>query len=202
MQTARQGLLITISGPSGAGKGTVLKRFFEMRPDCMPSVSATTRKPREGEIDGVNYYFISQDTFEKWVEEDRFIEWDSHFSASYGTPRRFVEEQRGLGRHVILEIDVKGSAAIAEKFPDSVSIFLVPPSRKVLEDRLRGRGTETDEQIAGRLARADMELQYMDHCKYTVINDTIEEAARNLSAIVDAEMSSTARIKADKAIDF
>ncbi|MGM9998292.1 MAG: guanylate kinase [Candidatus Bruticola sp.] len=190
----RPGLLLVISGPSGAGKGTVVSRILAKRQDCALSVSCTTRKPRVGEQDGINYYFISSETFNEWVNQDKFLEWDSHFSACYGTPKEFVEQKRREGKHIILEIDVKGGLEVMRKSDDCVSIFLAPPSWKVLEERLCGRGTESSEQVAERLLRARTEMKHMDQYKYTVINDDIDEAVNALNSIIEAEMALTPRV--------
>ncbi len=196
----RQGLLLIVSGPSGAGKGTVVSRLLEKRSDCILSVSCTTRQPRVGEIDGVNYHFISLETFNEWVNQNKFLEWDNHFSACYGTPKEFVEQKRREGKHVILEIDVKGGAEVMRQAPDCVSIFLAPPSWEVLEERLRGRGTESSEQLAGRLLRARTEMKNMDKYKYTVINEDIDEAVESFNAIIEAEMALTSRVDLDLGI--
>ena len=194
METKNSGLLIIFSGPSGAGKGTVLQRLFELRSDCVCSVSCTTRAPRPGEVDGVNYHFISTETFDNWVERDKFIEWDRHFSASYVTPKEFVEEQLHSGKHVFLEIDVNGGQNVMRKIPGCLSIFLMPPSWEILEDRLKGRGTETAEQLEKRFSRARFELDNRQHYAYTVINDDVDRAAQLISSIIDAEMARTQRV--------
>lgn len=189
------GLLVIVSGPSGAGKGTVLQELFAKRADCVSSVSATTRQPREGEVDGVNYYFLSPETFEQWIEEDRFIEWVQVFKNRYGTPKEFVVAKQNEGFNVILEIDVQGGVKVMEKIPDSVSIFLTPPSMSTLEKRLRNRGTETEEQITLRLSEARRELAARKHYKYTVINDTVESAVEDIISILNAENCLTHRVK-------
>lgn len=202
MSQNRPGLLIVVSGPSGAGKGTILGRLFQTRQDCVYSISATTRKPRPGEVDGKNYFFISLTEFNKWIEEGRFVEWAQTFSSYYGTPRSFVEEQRALGKHVILEIDVKGGLEVMKKVPDCVSVFLSPPSWEVLEHRLRGRGTESSDQVAERLLVARTELKNMDHYSYTIINEEIATATAQLNAIIEAEMLKTPRVYQDGLVSF
>ncbi|MBQ7528563.1 guanylate kinase [bacterium] len=189
------GLLVIVSGPSGAGKGTVLKELFAKRADCVSSVSATTRQPRQGEVDGVNYYFLSPETFEQWVEEDRFIEWVQVFKNRYGTPKEFVVAKQNEGFNVVLEIDVQGGVKVMEKIPDCVSIFLTPPSMSNLEKRLRNRGTESEEQISLRLSEAKRELAARKYYKYTVINDTVERAVEDIISILNAENCLTHRVK-------
>jgi len=201
-EVKRSGLLIVFSGPAGSGKGTVLGKLFEMRSDCVNSVSATTRAPRPGEIDGVNYHFISEETFNNWISQDLFIEWDHHFKAYYGTPRQFVEENLKNGKNVILEIDDNGGLEVMKKEPGCVSIFLSPPSWEVLEARLRGRGTETDEQITSRMLKAKTEIKHMKDYQYIVVNDTVEAAAARINAIIEAELSKTRRVLLDKVVDF
>lgn len=199
-EVARQGLLVLLSGPSGVGKGTVLAGFLAKCQDCVVSVSATTRAPREGEVDGQSYFFVSRETFKQWVEEDRFLEWDEHFGNCYGTPRHFVEEQRAAGKHVILEIDVVGSEQVMKKVPDAVSIFIAPPSLGALRQRLVSRGTESEEQLQGRFARIDKELSYIDKYGYVIVNDQVEEAVGQMEAVFTAEMSRTSRLRRDGVI--
>lgn len=193
----RKGLLVLISGPSGVGKGTIVSNLVAGRRDCVASVSATTRTPREGEIDGQSYFFISRETFREWADQDRFLEWDEHFGNCYGTPRQFVEEQQKAGKHVILEIDVVGAQRVMQKNPDAVGIFVLPPSLAVLKERLLTRGTENEEQIRSRLERLEKELSYIDGYAYAVINDDLEQAVSRVNEIFDAEMMKTARLRRD-----
>ena len=193
----RRGLLVVVSGPSGVGKGTILERLLASRKDCLFSISATTRKPRAGEVDGKHYYFLSPEIFNLWIEENRFLEWNQVHTAYYGTPREFVEEARSRGFHVVLDVDVKGGLEVMAAEPDCVSVFLAPPDLEALRWRLKHRGTESAEQIAGRLLVARSELKHMDRYAYTIINDRIERAEAQLEAVLEAEMSRTGRVMAD-----
>lgn len=195
--SVRPGLLVVVSGPSGVGKGTVLDLLLTRRKDCVFSISATTRPPRPGEVDGKHYYFLSPETFNRWIEENRFLEWNQVHDAYYGTPREFVQQARLGGRHVVLDVDVKGGLEVMGAEPDCVSVFLAPPDLEALQWRLRHRGTESPEQIARRLLVARSELKHMDRYGYTIVNDTIERAEAQLEAVLDAEMARTTRVRAD-----
>ncbi len=169
-----KGVLFVLSGPSGVGKGTVKSRLFEEFEKCVVySVSATTRQPREGEVDGREYYFIDRNTFEKQIAEDAFLEHAEFSGNLYGTPRDAVIRQLESGHDVVLEIEVQGAMQVMKKMPDCVSIFILPPSFEVLEQRLRGRGTESDEVVERRLSRAKSELPLADQYMYQLVNDTI-----------------------------
>ena len=182
-----KGLLLVISGPSGTGKGTVCKRLLEKNKDIFLSVSATTRKPREGEIDGVSYHFYDEDKFRNLIAKNQFIEWAAFCDNYYGTPKAPVVENIENGRDVMLEIEIEGAMKVRAKHPEGVYIFLFPPSIDVLEERLKGRGTETDEGIAKRLARAKEEFKMCTKYNYYVVNDDLEKAVEEIEAIIVAE---------------
>ncbi len=192
-----RGLLLVVSGPSGVGKGTLLGRLLEHRQDCVFSVSATTRPPRPGEIDGTHYYFLDTKVFSDWVEEGRFLEWNKVFDRFYGTPLDPVEKHLSEGTHVILDIDVQGGVQVIESRPDAVSVFIAPPSLEVLAERLQGRGTESEEEISLRLLTARSELKSMHHYQYVLINDDLESARAQLDAVLEAERCRYARLEAE-----
>ena len=183
-----RGKLIVVSGPSGAGKSTVIGKVMERRSDLCFSVSATTRKPRDGEVDGVNYFFVTGTEFDRMIGDDELLEHAEYNRDNYGTPRAYVEEKRRAGMHVLLDIEVQGARQVRERVPEAIKIFIIPPSLQVLEQRLRGRGTETEEQIQRRLARARGEYREADFYDYVVINDNLETAADELNAIITAEL--------------
>lgn len=184
---SRTGNLFVISGPSGAGKGTLVKALIEQVPDAWLSVSATTRKPREGEVDGKHYHFLSNDQFDDLVRQDGFLEWAQVHSNKYGTPRAQVEQAIAEGKQAILEIDVQGAFQIKEKIPQSILVFIEPPSLEILEERLRGRGTETEDVIAARMGVATMEL--LEKIKYdiAIVNDDLDVAAKELVDFVEKQ---------------
>ena len=183
-----RGKLIVVSGPSGAGKSTVIGKVMERRSDLCFSVSATTRKPRDGEVDGVNYFFVTGTEFDRMIGDDELLEHAEYNRDNYGTPRAYVEEKRRAGMHVLLDIEVQGARQVRERVPEAIKIFIIPPSLQVLEQRLRGRGTETEEQIQRRLARARGEYREADFYDYVVINDNLDTAANELNAIITAEL--------------
>lgn len=183
----RQGNLFVISGPSGAGKGTLVARLIEAVPDARLSISATTRKPREGEIDGVHYHFKTREEFMELVTKDGFLEWAEFAGNCYGTPRSFVEKSMAEGTQVILEIEVQGAFQVREKMPEAHLLFIEPPSLEVLEDRLRGRGTEDEDAIQRRLATARVELSRKMEYDIRLVNDDLERAVDELIAIVNAK---------------
>ena len=182
-----KGKLIVISGPSGAGKSTVVFKAIEGREDVCFSTSVTTRKPRPGEVDGREYFFVDPDRFKEMVENDELLEHAEYVANSYGTPRAYVEEKLDAGLNVLLDIEVQGARQVHEKMPDAVKIFIIPPSLEVLEKRLKGRGTDTERAIEARLIRARQEYQEADFYDYLIINDDADKAAKELSAIILAE---------------
>ncbi len=180
-----RGKLLVLSGPSGAGKSTVVSKLMEMRGDVCFSVSATTRSPRPGEEDGVNYFFVSRERFEELVQNDQMLEHAEYVGNCYGTPRAYVEEKLNAGMNVILDIEVQGAQQVIQSAPDAILVFLVPPSLEELGRRLRSRGTESEEVIQDRLNRAREEYQ-ADFYHYIVINSDVETAAKELDAIITA----------------
>ena len=183
---ADRGKLIILSGPSGVGKSTVVAKTMELRDDLCFSVSVTTRPPRPGEVDGKDYFFISSEQFDRMVENNELLEHASYVQNSYGTPRSFVEDRLEEGFNVILDIEVQGARQVFEKVPDAVSVFVLPPSMQVLEQRLYARGTETEQTIAARLTRARQEIQEADFYQYMIVNDIIDNAAAELNAVITA----------------
>lgn len=176
--------LIVVSGPAGVGKGTIVKTVVKNRDDVVESVSCTTRAPRPGETHGKEYYFLSKEEFLRRIDEQDFLEYDEHFGNYYGTPKTFVREQL-QNKNVILEIDVVGALNAKKAFPDSVLVMIAPPSLEELKRRLIGRGTETEEQIAGRLSRIEYELAQKDKYDYVIVNDVLETAIAELERIID-----------------
>ncbi|WP_409305366.1 guanylate kinase [Peribacillus sp. SCS-155] len=183
-----KGLLIVLSGPSGVGKGTVRKQIFS-QPDTAfeYSISMTTRKPREGEIDGVDYFFKSRQEFEELIEQGKLLEYAEFVGNYYGTPVDYVRETLDAGKDVFLEIEVQGARQVREKFPEGLFIFLAPPSLSELKSRIITRGTETEEVIKQRMNAAKEEIELMDLYDYVVENDTVEAACARINAIVVAE---------------
>ncbi|MFT9494284.1 guanylate kinase [Anaerosolibacter sp.] len=182
-----KGLLIVVSGPSGAGKGTICKQLLKLEPDVMLSVSATTRAPRTGEIEGKNYYFLSKNEFESLIEKDEFLEYANVYGNYYGTPKKYVEEKNLEGKNVLLEIDIQGALQIKEKYPHGVFIFILPPSAKELKHRIVNRGTETEAAIEQRFKSAFDEINYVKKYDYCVVNDDVDAAVDKVKAIIKAE---------------
>ena len=191
----QKGILIVISGFSGAGKGTLVKALLQKYDNYALSVSMTTRAPRPGERDGVEYFFSTREEFEKAIAEDGLVEYATYCDNYYGTPRAYVEEQLSEGRNVILEIEIQGALKIKEKFPESLLIFITPPNAAELKRRLENRGTETAEVIAKRLARACEESEGVEAYDYIVINDILEECVENVHDLVDAARQAPVRRK-------
>ncbi len=182
-----KGLLVVVSAPSGGGKGTILKELFSRDSNLVFSVSATTRSPRPGEVHGKHYYFLSREEFQKLISEGKMLEHAEYCGNFYGTPKGPVEAWREEGKDVFLEIDVAGGAQIKRLVPDCVSIFILPPSMKVLEKRLRARGTEEEAVIEKRLLTARKEIPCAKDYDYIVFNDRLEDAAADLASILKAE---------------
>ncbi|MBM7698385.1 guanylate kinase [Kurthia huakuii] len=191
-----RGLLIVLSGPSGVGKGTVRKELFS-QPDTNYeySISMTTRKPREGEVNGVDYFFKEREDFEALIEQGKLLEYAEYVGNYYGTPIDYVNETLDAGRDVFLEIEVQGATQIREKAPHALFIFLAPPSLSELQDRLVGRGTESQEVIQNRIAAANEELEMMNLYDYVVENDEVELACERINAIILAEHCRRERVE-------
>ena len=179
-----KGNLYIVSGPSGAGKGTIVKRLLEIDDTVALSISCTTRAPRNHETDGVHYYFLSKQEFEDMIAKGEFLEYADVFGNYYGTPLPKVEERLAEGKNVLLEIDVVGAMLVKDKIPDGKLIFIMPPSFEELERRLRGRRTESEEQIKTRLSKAQAEMNRSDEYDYVVLNDEVETAAQKIKAII------------------
>ncbi len=188
----RKGLLVVVSGPSGAGKGTICQALLE-KTTLAYSVSATTRKPRAGEVDGESYYFLSVEAFEEMIEKDELLEWAKVYDNYYGTPLKKVEEKLAAGEDILLEIDTQGAMKVREKFPEGVYIFILPPSLAELERRIRGRDTETEDVLQKRLAAAIDEIEAGKCYKYVVTNDEVDGAVDSVCAILAAERRLVAR---------
>ena len=184
---SNRGLLVVYSGFSGVGKGTVMKEMLKREETFRLSVSATTREPRPGEVDGREYYFLTKEKFLEMIEKDEFLEYAQYADNYYGTPKKAVEDMLNEGYNVFLEIEVQGGLQIMEKCPDCLSIFIVPPSLEVLEQRLRGRGTETEEVIDKRMKAALVEQEYTSRYDFVVENDIVEKTVDDIINIVKKE---------------
>lgn len=183
-----KGILIVVSGFSGAGKGTLMKELLKRYEENYAlSISATTRQPREGEVHGREYFFISKEEFEKMIAKDELIEYAKYVENYYGTPRAYVEQKLEEGKDVILEIEIQGALKVKEKFPDTLLLFVTPPSAGELKRRLVGRGTETMEVIESRMNRAVEESEYMEQYDYLIINDTVEACAEQMHTVIQEE---------------
>ncbi len=188
------GFLLVVSGPSGAGKGTLVQRLMQARPDCVFAISSTTRPMRAGETDGVEYRFVSREQFEAQRQQGYFLEWAEVHANLYGTPLREVDEQMRAGRVVVLDIDVQGGASVRERRPDAVTVFVTPPSLDVLRSRLEGRGTDARDVIERRMGNAPGELAQYVHYDYLVVNDDLEAASARLISIHDVERARVRRL--------
>ena len=189
----RKGIIIVVSGFSGVGKGTIMKQLVAQYDRYALSVSATTRDPRPGEENGREYFFISNDEFEKLIEENGLIEHAGYVNHYYGTPRKFVEERLSEGKDVILEIEIQGALQIRNQYPDAVLLFVMPPSAKELRNRLVGRGTETAEVIEQRLNRAREESVGIEEYDYIVINDDLDECVKRVNSIIESAHAAPSR---------
>ncbi len=182
-----KGFLLIISGPAGTGKGTVCKQLLERNKDIVYSISATTRKPRVGEVDGVNYFFLDEDKFKEMVGKDEFLEHAYVHTNYYGTPKKFVMDEIEKGEIVLLEIDVQGALQIKNNYSEAVFVFLLPPTMEELKNRIVKRGTETEEDINRRFENAFKELDFVGKYDYFVINDKVEDAVSDIESIIKAE---------------
>lgn len=182
-----KGLLIVISGPSGAGKGTVCNAYLEKNQEAMLSISATTRSPRYNEKEGVNYFFKDENTFSTMIDNGEFLEYAEVYGNYYGTPKKFVQKHLLSGKDIILEIDIQGALQVKERFDEGVFVFIVPPSMEELKRRIVKRGTENAEKLYRRFQSAYDELNFINRYNYIVVNDTVENAVQKLEAIVLAE---------------
>lgn len=190
----RKGLVVVISGPAGVGKGTVIKQVKARMDNLIYSVSATTRKPRCGEIEGTNYFFKSVEEFESMIENDELLEWVKYVDNYYGTPRSFVEDCVDKGIDIIVEIEVEGAMMIKHKYPECLMIFVLPPSFDELVNRISGRGTESMEVIDKRMIKAKAELKQVYNYDYGVVNGLVEQAAEDVCSIIRAERLKTKRL--------
>jgi guanylate kinase len=195
MNDKGRGLLIVISGPSGAGKGTICKNFIERNSEVAISVSATTRSPRNGEVDGINYYFMSKEQFKEKIEANDFLEYAEVYDNFYGTPKSNVEQLLESGKDVILEIDIQGALKVKENTEEGVFIFILPPSMEELKARIIKRGSETPESLMKRFKSAYKEINFISRYNYAVVNDEVETAVDKLEAIICAEKCRVDRIK-------
>lgn len=190
-----EGLLVVVSGPSGCGKGTICKELLRRNKDIIISISATTRKPRNGEVEGVNYFFIDKERFDAMVQNDEFIEYANVHGNFYGTPKKFVLDKLKNGESILFEIDVQGAIQIKKMYPKAVLIFIAPPSMEELKNRIVGRGTESKSDIEKRYENAFKELEYIKEYEYMVINDEVMNAVEKIESVIMAEKCKTIRQK-------
>ena len=190
-----RGILIVVSGFSGAGKGTLMKELISTYDNYALSVSMTTRKPRAGEEEGKSYFFVEKEAFEQTIAEDGLIEYACYCGNYYGTPREYVESCLDKGQDVILEIEIQGALKVKEKFPDALLLFIMPPSAKELRRRLEGRGTESEEIICQRISRAAEEAEGIENYDYIIINDKLDDCVKEMHGIINAARRSPQRNK-------
>jgi len=183
----QRGLLIVISGPSGAGKGTVCRALRKLNPNVELSVSVTTRPPRPGEREGVNYFFRTREEFERMIENGEFLEYAEVYGNYYGTLKSYVYERLSAGKDIVLEIDIQGALSVKNKFDNAVFVFILPPSMEELKRRITKRGTESQEELLKRFNSAYQELNFITRYNYVVVNDIVEIAAKKIDAIITAE---------------
>lgn len=192
----KRGILIVVSGFSGAGKGTLMKRLLDTYDNYALSVSATTRSPRPGEVDGREYFFKNVDEFEKMIAQDELIEYAKYVNNYYGTPKDYVMQQLEAGKDVILEIEIQGALKVREKYPDTLLLFVTPPSAKELKERLVGRGTETMDVIESRMKRAAEESEGVEAYDYLIINDDLETCVKEMHQVIQSEHNRVSRCNA------
>ena len=197
----KRGVLLVVSGPSGAGKGTICKALLEKHKEIYLSVSATTRSPRKGEVEGVNYYFTTKEEFVKRVEEGDFLEHAEVYGNYYGTPKSSVEKMLEQGKDVILEIDIQGALKVKENCEEGIFIFILPPSMEELKQRIIKRGSETPESLMTRFKSAYKEINYISKYNYAVVNDEVDLAVKKLEALITAEKCRVDRMKHHNILD-
>ncbi len=183
----QKGLLIVVSGPSGAGKGTICKELISRDNSIVVSVSATTRAPRNGEVAGISYHYLDRDQFEDMIDSDGFLEHAKVYDNYYGTPKKFVIDHIVKGDNVLLEIDIQGALQVKKKYPEGIFVFILPPSMKELKSRIVGRGSETPESLEKRLSSAYSEIEYIKNYDYFIVNDKVDHATDILQSIILAE---------------
>ena len=191
----RKGLLLVVSGPSGAGKGTICKEFLNNNEDVKLSVSATTRNPRDGEVDGVNYFFVTKDKFKSMIVNNELLEHAQIYDNFYGTPKAAILENLENGHDVVLEIEMQGARQIKEVYPEGVFIFILPPSLDELKNRIVGRGTETEEEIAKRFSCAFEEINQIVNYDYFVVNEDVSKSSKEVESIILSEKNKVSRYK-------